>query len=65
MPRWMDVLAAQRQAHQALATGVLPTHCVEEVPGMPPRDSASPVLAGGLRKQPGLLPAEAARPGSP
>lgn len=40
-------------------------HWVEAVPGMPPRGSVTPMLAGELLRQLGLLPAEAARPASP
>jgi hypothetical protein len=40
-------------------------HWVEEVPGMPPRGSVTPVLAGKLVKQLGMIPPEATRPASP
>jgi hypothetical protein len=40
-------------------------HWVEEVPGMPPRGSVAPVLAGELLKPLGMIPPEAARPASP
>lgn len=38
---------------------------VEAVPGMPPRDSVTPVLAGEVRRQLGMIPPEATRSASP